>query len=241
MDAAFRVLMTYPTDRHYRQAGVSFQEKIRGLELPGIAFRKGTQEPAESVLNPDSTDTASVCRCSYIGSLTLNYRDPRPAISLFSAAGNGIEMNFIGPITSGTREAFFPEGCPCRYLGSRSGDALAREYEAADVLVNIGNVADNCMPSKLFEYISTGKPIINVYKLPECPTLKYMAVYPAALCISEKEIGEHPEECAAKVREFCRKYKGKRVPEEEIRRLYAANTYDAFTETLRSAIEEAVS
>ena len=90
------------------------------------------------------------------------------------------------------------------------------------MLVNIGNSVDNFMPSKIFEYISTGKPIINVYKIPECPTLKYLAEYPLALCVSEEEIRQDLPGCAAKVRTFCLENRGKRVSAEEIGRLYRA-------------------
>ena len=231
LDAASAVLMTYPTDRHYIRAGVSFREKIRGLELPGIVLRDKDPEPAPAAAKD------SAVRCSYIGGLIRVYRDPRPTISLFSEAGDGIEMNFIGPIPDAEESDFFPAGCPCRYLGPKGGEALAKEYEDADVLVNIGNSVDNFMPSKIFEYISTGKPIINVYKLPECPTLKYLAEYPLALCVSEEEIRQDLPGCAAKVRAFCLENRGKRVSAEEIGRLYAANTYEAFTATLREAIK----
>ena len=233
MNAAAAVLMTYPTDRHYIRAGVSFKEKIRGLELPGIVIREKDPEPAAAA----EKDASAAVRCSYIGGLIRGYRDPRPAISLFSEAGDGIEMNFIGPIHDAEETDFFPAGCPCRYLGPKYGETLAKEYEDADVLVNIGNAADNQMPSKIFEYISTGKPIINIYKLPECPTLKYLAKYPLALCISEEEIREDLPGCAARVRAFCLSNRGKRVSAEEIGRLYAENTYEAFTETLRDAIK----
>ena len=232
MNAARVVLMTYPTDRHYIRAGVSFREKIRGLELPGIALNAQESSPAKA--SPES----SPVRCSYIGGLIRVYRDPRPTIALFSEAGKGIEMNFIGPIPDARESDFFPAGCPCRYLGPKRGEALAKEYEDADVLVNIGNSVDNFMPSKIFEYISTGKPIININKLPECPTLKYLAAYPLALCISEEEIREDLPGCAARVRKFCLENRGKRVSAGEIGRLYAANTYEAFTETLRDAIKK---
>ena len=232
MNAASAVLMTYPTDRHYIRAGVSFREKIRGLELPGIVLREKDPEAVTEPVNGSGT-----VRCSYIGGLIRVYRDPRPTISLFSEVGDGIEMNFIGPIPDAEESDFFPAGCPCRYLGPKGGEALAKEYEDADVLVNIGNSVDNFMPSKIFEYISTGKPIINVYKIPECPTLKYLAEYPLALCVSEEEILQDLPGCAAKVRAFCLENRGKRVSAEEIGRLYAANTYEAFTETLRDAIK----
>ena len=229
MENAARVLITYPTDRDYLRAGVAFRDKIRGIEMPGIVPR--VQEPAGA-----GTGSGPV-RCSFFGSMYREIRDPRQAIALFSAAGEGIEARFAGRIVDGTKEEFFPEGCPCRYLGELAGETLAGEYADAEVLVNIGNSVDNQMPSKIFEYISTGKPIINIFKSADCPTLKYLGRYPLVLNIHEAEIRKDPAGCVSRVQAFCREHRGERVPAEETKRLYAANTFEAFTESICRAIE----
>ena len=56
----------------------------------------------------------------------------------------------------------------------------------ADFLLNIGNTVTNQLPSKVLEYISSGKPIINIYKSEMCPTLNLLENYDA-LNIYEKE------------------------------------------------------
>ena len=48
-----------------------------------------------------------------------------------------------------------------------------------------GNKVDNQVPSKIFDYISLGKPIINVYTSEKDPALEYLKQYPLALNISE--------------------------------------------------------
>ena len=228
MAPAAKVLMTYPTDRDYRRQGVAFRDRIVGMELPGI-LRRETDAPAP---------VHEGCVCSFFGSLYRNIRDPQAAIALFSAVGDGVEMRFVGPVDDAEASEFFPEGCRCRYLGERRGAELAAQYAEADVLVNIGNSVDNQMPSKLFEYIGTGKPIINLYKSPECPTLKYTARYPLALNIAEADITANPEDCAERVRTFCREQKGKRVPADEILHLYAEHTYEYFAGVLERAIDK---
>ena len=229
MEKAAGVLMTYPTDRDYLRAGVSFREKIRGIEMPGIVPR--VQEPPET-----GTDSGPV-RCGFFGSMYREIRDPGAAIALFSAAGEGIEARFAGKIVDGTKQEFFPDGCPCRYLGELAGETLAKEYADTEVLVNIGNAVDNQMPSKIFEYISTGKPIINIFKSTDCPTLKYLGKYPLALNIHEAEIRKDPADCVSRVQAFCREHRGERVPAEETKRLYAGNTFEAFAESIYRAIE----
>ena len=52
----------------------------------------------------------------------------------------------------------------------QTADLLLR----ADVLVNMGNTVNNQMPSKVVEYISTGKPILNLSVNEKCSTLGLM-------------------------------------------------------------------
>ena len=54
----------------------------------------------------------------------------------------------------------------------------------ADFLINIDNTNMTQVPSKLFEYISTGKPIINFYFNDKSPSLVYLQRYP--LCLNIK-------------------------------------------------------
>ena len=160
------------------------------------------------------------------------------AVALFSGiTGEDLRMTFAGGLADGTEEDFFPAGCGCGYAGSLSGEALQRQYAETEVLVNIGNAVDNQMPSKIFEYISTGKPIINIFKSTDCPTLKYLGRYPLVLNIHEAEIRKDPAGCVSRVQAFCRGHRGERVPAEETKRLYAANTFEAFTESICRAIE----
>ena len=230
---AARVLMTYPTDRDYLRAGVAFSSKIMGMEMPGIA-------PRVQAAQENRNGAGGTVRCCFFGMLYREIRDPRPAIALFTEAGDGIKMRFAGVIDGAEKEVYFPEGCACRHIGRLAGEALEKEYEAADILVNIGNAVDNQMPSKIFEYISTGKPVINIYKSADCPTLKYMEKYPAALNIFEGDIEANLAETAKRVREFCLESRGKRVPAETIRNLYAENTFDHFAGTLGRVIDGAL-
>ena len=59
----------------------------------------------------------------------------------------------------------------CIFYQPRSHQAVRNLQMQADYLLNIGNVVTNQLPSKVLEYISTGKPIINVVKSEKCPTL----------------------------------------------------------------------
>jgi glycosyltransferase involved in cell wall biosynthesis len=79
-----------------------------------------------------------------------------------------------------------------------------RLYEslcASDFLVNIGNTVTNQVPSKLFEYMATGKPIIHFYSMDNDTCLPYLANYP--LHISIKEAVDEYEYNRKSTEKFC--------------------------------------
>ena len=49
----------------------------------------------------------------------------------------------------------------------------------ADILINCGNITDYQLPSKIYEYMATGKPIINFILNPKDPSLYAMKNYPS--------------------------------------------------------------
>ena len=78
----------------------------------------------------------------------------------------------------------------------------------ADILINIGNSVPVHMPSKTLEYINTGKPFVNFYKMKDCPTLYYTKRYPLCLNLFE---GDDVEAAAERFEAFCLTEKGKTV------------------------------
>ena len=234
MEPAEKVLVMEPTDRDYVEAGVAFAEKIVGFEVPGISQRGSGPAGA---MKPGSL--APVC-CGFFGSMYREIRDPRAAIALFSeiAKDPTISVSFAGHLEGFSAEELFPAESGIRYAGVLRGDELAKRYAETDVLINIGNSVDNQIPSKIFEYISTGKPIINIYKTPACPTLRYLTRYPLALNLSEADVQADLSGKASEVRAFILTTRGKRVPAEEIRKNFAENTFGHFAERIRRILQE---
>ncbi len=91
-------------------------------------------------------------------------------------------------------------------------DEIADVYSEADMLVSVGNSLPEFKPSKTFEYIATGKPILNIYY----SGLKddVLENYPLSsqICNSE-EI----KSAAEKMNEFILNCAGKKVSEEAIK------------------------
>lgn len=138
-------------------------------------------------------------RCLFAGSLYPTARNPRYTVKLFNGIHNPqIRLMFVG--TDKERMCEFVEEKQLTgnmsFLGVLSLEQARKEIADADILVNIGNIMTNQVPSKIFEYISSGKPIINICVNPDCPSIPYLKKYPLALSIVEG-MGTREEHTAA--------------------------------------------
>ena len=67
-----------------------------------------------------------------------------------------------------------------------SHEAAIDLIKSGEVLLNLGNANPNLVPSKIFEYMSMGKPIISTYCSDEDTSLVYLKNYPNVLLIDER-------------------------------------------------------
>lgn len=162
-------------------------------------------------------------QCVFCGSLYPALREPGFAAALFSAlhddkvtltmAGGGWERFAADAdrLTAAMGAGFVRPGL------LPPAEAAARE-DAADVLVSLGNACDNQMPSKLFGYFATGKPVLHLAVSESDPTLPYLARYPLALVLYQKD-GAAPG-VIARLDRWLHEVQGKRLPFAEVARLY---------------------
>lgn len=229
MSVAAKVIIAYPTNEDYLRRDVTFAEKIAMTDMPGIVYERYI----DNVVSVHED-----CGCYFIGNLYKDIRNPESVIKVFSLLPDKITMFFVGGWYGDSIDTRNLSSANVQFLGSKKEDEISAIYGDADILVNIGNAIDNQMPSKIFEYISTGKPILNIYKIPNCPTLKYLRKYPLALNIFEDDLVKDMDFYAAKIQDFCLENKGKRVPLEFIMENYQANTDENVAEFLRRQIDE---
>lgn len=106
----------------------------------------------------------------------------------------------------------------------------------ADILINIGNSVPVHMPSKTLEYINTGKPVVNFYKMQDCPTLYYTNRYPLCLNLSEQD--PDLDAAADRFMSFCLLNKGKTVDRAYIESEYADCTPEYIAGKILEALEK---
>ena len=182
-----------------------------------IDFPNVTKYYANYMHHKQYNENGKTITCLFAGSIYSNVRDPRYTLQLFKKLNND-HLRFI---LVGVREEQLPEQYHTGWIqcmGVRSLDETRNMIANADFLVNIGNAMNNQVPSKLFEYISTGLPIINVCKNDNCPTKQYMEKYPYAISLIEK-----PDELDAnveKLQNFILENIGKHSNIDEILQIY---------------------
>lgn len=212
---------------------------------PLACFRNKMQiQDFPSLVCPQScakTREPGPLRCVFVGSLYPGLRTPHYALELFQALNaSNVELILVG----GGWENY-PDDLTAPYqktLGSRltvTGPLPRSEAEAwlekADILVNLGNGVANQVPSKLFEYFATGKPILHLAKLADDPCLGYLSRWPLSLVLQEDE-GTGPEVCA-RLSEFLTQKGTHRLPFEQSAALFAENTPNCAADRLEKFCE----
>ena len=128
--------------------------------------------------------------CVYSGALMMPIRRPEYMFNLFSKLSSKKIHLYVwsSNLTDKRREemiSLMPSNVT--YCGSLPQQEMQCVLAGADFLVSLGNTVTNQLPSKILDYISLRKPIINIYKTENCPTRSIISDYPLGLNISEKE------------------------------------------------------
>lgn len=166
-------------------------------------------------------------RCVFCGSLYPTVREPDFALELFGRLNDPqLTLTMAG---GGWQRFASAEEKARAVLGERfacpgplpPSDAAALEADA-DVLLSLGNFYDNQMPSKLFSYFGSGKPVLHLAVSETDPTLPYLARYPLALVLHRLD-GVTPA-VLERLRRWLDQTQGQRLPYAQVAALYPAFT-----------------
>lgn len=179
--------------------------------------------------------------CFFAGTVYKNVRDPSYAFKLFSALNDKkVRLHMIG-VDEETALQFVDKEYIKEniiFYGMLPLQTAEKKIEHADVLVNIGNIVKNQVPSKIFEYISFGKPIVNICVNRHCPSLEYLKNYPYCLNLFEDE--RDFERQKERLFGFIEEYTGKRVAAEVVREKYKECTPEYCADLFIKIISESV-
>lgn len=161
-----------------------FARKIKFLDIPLVRQLKVEKE-VENVFSDDSIDFV------YTGSLSRGLRMPDYFLKMLENVSLEKEINFhvFGNIDNETMNLFNQnrnKNFNIKLYGHVDLETAYSAMSSADALVNFSNRGTKMIPSKIFEYISIGKPIVSFYdeeKNDSC--YPYFEKYDLALQIQE--------------------------------------------------------
>ena len=199
---------------------------VRTVGFPLIEDRRLTAWPRED----------GKIRLLFCGWLYSDIRSPRYFLDILSHLDERFVVTFMGKECEKLTERFDVQTkAELITLPQQSYEAALQAMANADFLINIGNSVPVHMPSKTLEYINTGKPIVNFYKMVDCPTLYYTKRYP--LCLNLSEQGSDLDRTAAKFVQFCLEHKGETVDRSFIEKEYADCTPQYIAQIILEALK----
>jgi glycosyltransferase involved in cell wall biosynthesis len=201
---------------HQKQKYDLFRNKMVFTDIP--LFQPNVEISGERLFEKD------VVHFTYAGRVLSGIRNPTGLLMLFEklCAENNYKLHFF---SSGDCEHLISE------YAQKTGEKIIREglvphekipgiLRSSDVLVSIGNSRSEKITSKIFEYISTGKPCLHIQRSEEDTAVPYYQKYPLALVIKESD---SIEENMKKITDFLNK-PVKKINMLELKECFSENT-----------------
>lgn len=150
--------------------------------------------------SPSERQDDGPIRLVFVGTLYKKLRSPKFLLACISALSRALperrlELHFYGTINDcGGDFSSLQETMKSLVLvhGLVSREIVVQAMIDADVLVNIGNDSESQLASKVIEYMSVGKPILNLVSVARDASIEALEGYPATLTIMRS--GETPSQ-----------------------------------------------
>lgn len=206
-----------------------FFNKVKFLDIPGIV------PPDKRVIEENYTKKDKI-NLLYSGVLYLPDRDPSALIETLNESkyAERIHLMFFSVGEDGIEKAK-------KALENFKGSYLIHPYIEkikldsvafyCDILINIGGPNPRMVPSKIFEYMALGKPIISTYYIDDEASLAYLSSYPLSLCV---DIRKPQENNVHQLDYFISTCLGEKVSFDEVEKIFPLNTPREYIKLIKS-------
>lgn len=225
--AADEILLTHELYREYSTNFFSkYRAKFKDIGIPLLH------------INNSTLISSKRCDLIYSGSFYSKVRNPEFMFKVLSKVAElyDFTLHIYGPKACEIDEKYKAIlGDKLIIHGRVSKQEINQAIERSSILINIGNTVDNQLPSKVLEYIGTGKPIINFYSIDNDTSNSYLKLYPNSLLIKNDE-----NETMYKVSEiiqFMDDNKNKVVPEKTLYSIFKYFTRDEVIKRINMSLE----
>lgn len=172
------VMMKSSEDFYMRHKELSYMSKVSFLDIPLYVCN-----------DKKATSSNKIPVITYVGSIPSHIRNPKYFLDVFRALNNAkIILQIIGPSTCEPLiQQYLKSDKRIKRIQSVPHSEALEIIANSDMLLNLGNNLTTMMPSKIFEYISTGKPIISTAPITNEPCIKYLEKYGNACILYESD------------------------------------------------------
>lgn len=202
--------------------------KIETLNLPLIESLVPNQHSKSKP--PQLRQSINVIKCAYLGSFYSEIRNPNDLFVLWDKIGSDtLFLNCYGKKIGNFKKNYFENWSQILHNKAFIGDPVPytqvkKILTETNILINIGNKTLNQLPSKLIEYINTGKPIINIYSRGDSIEKMLVDKYPIGFNISSEEVNDETK--ISELLAFIVKNKDVVIEHEEVYKIYENYTMD---------------
>lgn len=211
-------------EKHHQKYTTQFQyyERILFLDIPLLCSREiwmiNTAKQDESL------------HIVYVGAINAAVKDPTYILRIASEMPQTVVFDFYGAVNDVELFAPYRNQPNIRLHGEVPHEKAMQAQYMADFLLNIGSSNPCMIPCKIFEYMSTGKPIISTRPIEDEPSLPYLSRYGGCLVLDERE-----KDIAVNVealKRFLTQYKGWKADMNAVQREFKENTPTAFVDNV---------
>lgn len=154
-----------------------WREKITYLDIPLLKART-----INRVENNDN-----LLHFVFTGGVSSSTANPSYFIELLDCIGDtNLVLDIYGKIYDNELKEIVLNSKYVQYHGVVTHDEAIVAQNNASFLLNFGNTTPCAIPCKIFEYFSTGNPVISCVKIDNDASKDYIQRYPCALTIDER-------------------------------------------------------
>lgn len=227
-NADYIIFMESSRKHHERYSkNMPYYHKIRFFDLPLLFTYDNV--PENQLLDNSTYNIV------YVGSLPSGIRSPEYILKVFSLIKNEkFNLYFIGDENCQILKNAASMDKRIHIFGKCSHKKALQFEQQADILLNLGNSNPNMTPSKIFEYMSFGKPIISTMNIDNESSSQYLKYYPICLVLDERTCSY--ENAALQIEEFIFNNKEKKINFNEIQNRFYKNSPECVVDFLMECI-----
>ena len=227
LKTADKIFLMKSSEEHHQKYSISedYYKKMVFLDLPLFIPENNEKIEADS-------EKKDIVELLFIGTIPVQVRSPEQFFKVFkNVKGDNYRLTIVGNNNCPDLiSRAVNEDSRINVLPFVSHEKAKDIILSADFLVNFGNNDISMTPSKIFEYMSTGKPVISTAPIKDEPGAKYLEKYP--VCCILNEYCDTPEEMSEKLSLFLHEAHGKTVDTSSLKNEFYLNTPQAFTEQI---------